>query len=330
MQSKNIKSTENMKSMKSLKKWLGPCFSLMIISVAIWFLLSEFQNISIEAITQHIQSLSTTLLFTALACVAGSYFCLTLYDRLALQFLNKPLPYRIVGFTAFIAYAVGHNVGFSAISGGTVRFRLYTIHGITAANIAKLTVFITVTFTIGISFLLGIALLLIPTEQTSVLALPFPLLLLLSAFLIGFPVLYLAMSFFAKAPMRFGRWSFQFPQSRIAFKQLFIALAELFFASATLYVLLFEHLSVNYFSFLGFYLLAMLVGIISSVPGGIGVFEAVLLAALPQVDREVLLATMIVYRALYYVLPLAIAILLFLPHEFFRHHNMFKQDRLQE
>ncbi len=302
-------------AVRTLSKWIAPCLSIIILLVAAWFVHNELKSLSREAIFSQIQSISLLHIISALACVFGSYFCLTVYDHLALSYLNKKIPYRSTVMTAFIAYAIGHNIGFSSLSGGTVRYRIYTLFGLSASDVAGITFFISGTFALGISLLLGIALLLMPVEETAILNIP-PLFLLTTSFiLISFPTGYLIASIFARSSFQFWRWKIQLPHLNIALGQIGIAIAELFFASATLYVLLAEHIPISYFSFVGIYLLAMIAGIVSSVPGGIGVFEAVLLATLPQIDRSVLLATMVVYRFFYYLLPFGIAMTLFLWHE---------------
>ncbi|MGH1470534.1 MAG: lysylphosphatidylglycerol synthase domain-containing protein [Cellvibrionaceae bacterium] len=312
--SSHFKSNDQ-KLFKRIKKWVGPCLSILIFCLAAWFLHEELGSISRDIILSQLHAISWFDIISALCCVIGSYFCLTLYDVLALRHLKIHVPIKKTFMTAFIAYAVGHNVGFSAISGGAVRYRIYTLHDLSTSDIAKLTFFISITFTIGISFLFGIALQLASTEQTDILKLHPFILQIISFLLICYPLIYIVGTFFIRSPLQFYRWKLQLPHAKIAIGQMVISLIELFFASAILYVLLSEHLSISYFSFLSIYLLAMIAGILSSIPGGIGVFEAVLIAALPEIDKGTLIATIILYRVFYYILPLIFAMLIFCWHE---------------
>ena len=283
--------------------------------LALWFLHKEMAGISREAVTAQIREIPVLALVASALFTVCSYLALTAYDATGLRYLGHKMPYRRSALTAFMAFAVGQNVGLAALSGGAIRYRMYSLAGLTASEIATLIVFLTVTFALGALALFGIALILMPTAQTAILKLP-PLSISLTGIaLITVPVIYMAIAISRREPIRIGNWHLAVPGPGIAFTQICISLADLMFASATLYVLLEPILHIGYFPFLGIYLLAMFAGLVSSVPGGIGIFEAVLLAALPQVPTSALLGTIIVYRLIYYVAPLILALGLLTVHE---------------
>jgi uncharacterized membrane protein YbhN (UPF0104 family) len=210
---------------------------------------------------------------------------------------------------------VGHNVGASAITGGAIRLRLYSGYGFSAFEVAKIVLFCSTTFICGAALPLGLALLLLPNDVTAILHLPDFLRNALSTALVAIPLLYLYLAVSKSRTLNWKGRQITMPSGRLAAGQLLAGGIDLVFACCCLYALLEPQLSIGFLAFLGIYLIAILSGIFSSVPGGVGVFEAVLLFALPDVDKEALLGTILVYRLVYYLLPFCIALLMLAWHE---------------
>lgn len=305
---------------KRLTTVLGILASLSVLGVALWFLHRELEGLSIAAITAHVRSIPTWALVASVAFAACSYVVLTGYDATALRYLDRPMPYRSYALTAFMAYAVGNNVGIATLSGGSVRYRLYSLSGLSGTEIAQIIAFVTLTYILGASALLGVALLSMPAAQSSVLGLPPSALTSAGIALLAVPCTYLSATMLRKTPLTIRHWRLPLPRPAIGVAQIVVSASDLTFAAATLYVLLEPALDIGFFSFLGIYLLAMAAGLISSVPGGIGVFEAILVATLPQVAPNILLGTILIYRLIYYVAPLILALMLLVSIEV-RHHG---------
>jgi phosphatidylglycerol lysyltransferase len=305
---------------KRISAILGAAASIFILCVALWFLHRELAGLSREAIVNHIRSIPALALFAAAAFTACSYFVLTGYDRAALGYVGHPVPYARAALTSFMANAIGHNVGTTALSGGSIRFRMYSLAGLSASEIAQLIGFVSLTFGIGASGLLGVALLLMPGAQTAVLNVSPALVTLAGSLLLAVPLLYLAITIsYRGSSLKIGAWRIAMPPPRTALLQVSLSAIDLTFTAAVLYALLQPVLDMPFSAFLGIYLLALAAGVISSLPGGIGVFEAVLVAALPQLDSSVLLGTIIVYRLVYYIAPLVLALLILVAHESHQH-----------
>ncbi len=313
-------------SKKRLSTLLGVVASVSVLVLALWFLHRELAALSFDDIVAHARSIPTATLFGSIAFAICSYVALTGYDVTALRHINRTLPYRQTALTSFMAWAVGHNVGIATLSGGSVRYRMYSLGGLTATEIARVVVFISVTFSIGAALLLGVALLFMPATQTAALNLPQNLDTFAGLALLAIPCCYFAASTLRKEPISFRNWQMSVPQPSIALAQIAVSVADLVFAAATLYVLLAPILDIGFFSFLGLFLLAIAAGVVSSVPGGIGVFEAVIVAALPQVDTTTLLGTIIVYRLIYYIAPLILALSVLLTHEVRQHGHIIQQS----
>ena len=294
----------------------------MVFSVALWILHREISHLKPDAIIAHARSIPWASLLKAAAFTTCGYLVLTGYDTLGMRYIGQSLSYRHTARTAFMAFAVAHNVGIAALSGGSIRYRMYSLLGLSGLQIARIIVFCSATFALGSSLLLGTALLIMPPAETGILGLPPAILEAVGIALLAVPFVYLVLTRLVRAPIGIGKWTLTLPSTGIGVGQLLLSIGDLMFAGATLYVLLSPNLPIGFLPFLGIYLIALSAGLLSSVPGGIGVFEAVLLLALPDVDRSVLLGTVIVYRAIYYLLPLFLALLLLAGNELLQHRRL--------
>lgn len=305
---------------------LGSAISVVVLCVALWFLHHELSSLRPGSVIQEIRSIPFPVMLAAIGFAVCSYLILTGYDAVGMRYIGRKLPYRKTAVTAFMAFAVGHNVGFAALSGGSIRYRMYSSLGLSASEIARVIVFVSVTFAAGASLLLGLAMLLMSAAETSILKLPTSPLHAAGLLLVVAPPIYILGGVLRSTPISLGSWQISLPRPAISFAQIGLGIADLTFAAATLYVLLAPELSLAFLPFLGIYLIALAAGLISNVPGGIGVFEAVLLIALPDTDRSMLLGVVIVYRLIYYVAPLIVAMLLLVGHEVKEHRHILQKS----
>lgn len=248
----------------------------------------------------------------ALGCTIASYLCLTLYDVIALAVIGRPLPWRTAALASFTSYTLSHNLGLAVLTGGSVRLRVYTGAGLEPADVARVIASAGIAFWAGVAAVAGIALLVDPQP----LPLPGHMLSPLVQALAGGVVLLTGGMLLLLGPrtIGFGPWRLPLPGRRQAAVQVAVAAADLALASAALFVLVPGVGAGTYPAFFLGYALAIVVALLSHVPGGLGVFEAVMLAALPG-DRTALFAALVGYRVIYYLLPLALATLLLLVHE---------------
>ncbi len=276
---------------------------------ALWWLHRALAGTPLREVLHSLAHLPVQALAIALAGTALSYAALVAYDVLALRVLQRPIPWPRAALTAFMATAVGHNVGLSLLSGGTVRLRLYGAWGLGAGEVATLSGLVAVSFGLGVTLCAGAALLLEPAATLAALHVPPALGRTAGAVLVALPLLYLV--WLARGPRTLAvhHWQLPLPSLPQGALQLLLSLIDLAAASLVLWTLLPDG-AVPWASFLGLYVLAMVLGIVSHVPAGLGVFEAVLIAGLPQVPPHALLAASLAYRAIYYLLPLALAALL--------------------
>lgn len=281
-------------------------------------LLSQYRWRDILA---HVEAISTGKLVKAgLFSVAG-YFCLTLYDALAVRFAGARVPYPRIALISFMGYAIGHNVGLNTLSGGAIRYRAYSALGLGAKQIATIIAFGTVTFLLGAGFLLGLSLLTQGGMSGSVLHVHSSLAMLAGGTLLACVAAYLWLVCTRHEPLRYRSIVIPVPKPRIAIAQIVVACADLLCAASVLYVLLPPQAVIGFAAFAGVYLVAIAAGVISNVPGGIGVFEAMLLLLLPSVPQDRLLGALVAYRAIYYFAPFALALALLGAHELWVHRG---------
>jgi phosphatidylglycerol lysyltransferase len=290
----------------------------LLVGVAFWLhhLLGKYHWSDILA---RVQTISNTKLLRAAFFTCAGYSCLTLYDALAVRFAGARVPYPRIALISFMGYAIGHNVGFNSISGGAVRYRAYTALGLSPGQIATIIAFGTLTFFLGASVLLGVSLLTNAGMSGSVLHVHAWLALLAGGILLAAVAAYLWLVCTRHAPLKFRRIVIPVPKPRIAFAQIGVSCLDMLCATSVLYVLLPREAAIGFFAFAGVYLIALAAGAVSNVPGGIGVFEFVLLLLMPEVPTDRLLGALIAYRAIYYFAPFAIALVLLGAHEVWIH-----------
>ena len=265
------------------------------------------------------KAIPSTRLLGAVVLAWSGYGCLTLYDALGLHFAGARVPYPRLALISFMGYAIGHNVGLNTLSGGAVRYRAYSVLGLTAKQIATVIAFGTLTFALGTAVLLGLSLLSDAALSGSVLHLHRAPIVLAGCLLLSGVAAYLLLAYKRHEPLRWGKIVIPVPRPRIAFAQIAAACGDLLCAAGVLYVLLPPQAAMGFAAFAGIYLIAIAAGIISNVPGGVGVFESVFLLLFRSVPPDHLLGALLAYRIIYYLIPFAVALALLGAHELWAH-----------
>jgi phosphatidylglycerol lysyltransferase len=251
----------------------------------------------------------------SIALTIVSYMALTFYDYLALQIIDRPLPWRTAATASFVSYTLSHNLGLAPITGGSARYRIYTGAGLAGADVARVIAIAGSTFWMGVMATAGGAL---AVHQTPI-AIAGLEVDLATARVIGDLVIFATLSillFCAFGPRQlniFG-WSLPLPSARLAVGQIGIASIDLAAASAALFILIPGADPAFLPTFVFAYALAIIATLVTHVPGGLGVFEAVIMAVVP-VDKATLFAALVAYRMVYYLLPLTLGIVTLAIHE---------------
>jgi phosphatidylglycerol lysyltransferase len=309
--------------MKKLIKILIAPLGIIIFIVAITLLSHEMKNYSYQQIINTIKAIPSFKIIIALTSALAYYIILGGYDVIAFKFIQVPLKFKNVLFACFISNAIGNNTGYSMLFGGSIRYRLYSLYNVSMLNITKVLFFSAATIWFGLLILGGLVFTLSPVEFSShkfFFESSRPLGLLFLTIIIT----YSLFSIFKSKPLKFFKWTITFPSIKITLWQMLLATADWVLASCTLYVLLPPD-TISYVILLQIFLVAQMLGILSQVPGGMGVFETAIVMMLPsQTASATVLGALLAYRAIFYFFPLGIALILLASHEFFRAKKRFK------
>ena len=296
---------------RSRWRWVGPVAALLVFVVVVLILHHQLAHLHVKSVIEHLHSIPRRQVLAALGFTAASYWLLSNYDVLALAYLRRAIPYPRILFTSFIAYSFGHTLGFSAFTGAAIRFRLYATAGVTAIDVATISAFCSLSLGTGLATIAGLSLFLSPGHASQILHLHHNFSLLAGAVLLGAVALYALWATLARGTLELRGWALRAPGPAIGLAQLALSVVDLSLSCAVLWSLLPAQAHIGFIPFLGTYALAVIAGIVSHVPGGVGVFEAVMLLTLPGVPPEALLGSMLAYRGVYYLVPLVFGTLLF-------------------
>ena len=301
---------------RGFKKWigwkrLGVAASLLIIALAIRTLVHTLRGIDTGAILTRLTEIPPGHIAMAALCVVCAFFTLTFYDFFALRTMGKKhVPYRVAALSAVCSYSIGHNIGASVFTGGAIRFRIYSEHGLNAIDVAKICFLSGLTFWLGNLVVLGVGMAYHPAAASNMDLLPPELNRLIAFGCLGGIVAYFVWLMTGKERRQLGQhgWKVVLPSARLTLVQVLIGVVDLTFCATAIYLLMPMQPDLDFLSLAVVFILATLLGFASHAPGSIGVFDAAMLVALPQFGREQLVATLLVYRALYFVIPFSISI----------------------
>jgi uncharacterized membrane protein YbhN (UPF0104 family) len=288
---------------------IGVVLSLTIITVASVVLYRMLREIDFEDVIDAVEAVEKHDVVKAAMFVAAGYFTLTFYDLFALRTIRRPdVPYRVAALAGFTSYAVGHNVGASAFTGGAVRYRIYSRHGLSAVDVAKVCFVAGLTFWLGNATVLGLGVAYAPQAASAIDQLA-PWFNRVMAFgVIGILATYVAWVW--RTPRVVGRhnWLVTLPNGPLTLLQIGVGIIDLACCAAAMYMLVPDEPAIGFVTVAVIFVASTLLGFASHSPGGLGVFDAAMLVALWQFDTEDLLAGLLLFRLLYYLVPFAISL----------------------
>ncbi|WP_298261039.1 YbhN family protein [Bradyrhizobium sp.] len=292
-------------------KRVGVAASLVIIAFAITTLVRTLKNFDTGAMLVALTNISIHQIALAALCVVGAFCTLTFYDFFALRTLGKKhVPYRIAALSSFTSYSIGHNIGATVFTGGAIRFRIYSDHGLSAIDVAKICFLSGLTFWLGNTFVLGIGMAWHPSAASAMDQLPAAINRLIAFGVIGAIISYLVWLILGHERRELGQngWMVRLPSAPLTLVQILIGVVDLGFCAMAMYLLMPAQPHIDFMSLAVVFILATLLGFASHAPGSLGVFDAAMLVALPQFGKEQLAATIVVFRILYFMIPFGIAI----------------------
>lgn len=295
----------------------GRLLILLVFLGAAWLLYDRLKTYTLQEILDALSDIPWWHIAAASILMVLNYVILIGYDWLAVRWVGeKDLSLRKIALASFTGYAFSYNFG-ATLFGTSIRYRLYSAWGVRLLKILDLLLILGLTFWFGVFTLAGVVFIVTPLpipKELQHLNLPVD-----GTFWVGVALLliaagYIALSAFHRKPLRIFGWQLPVPPLKLTLYQITIACGDLLVAAAVLYVLLLPA-EVGYMRVLSVFMLAFTVSVLTHVPGGYGVFEAIFLRCFPKEQGAAVLAAILVFRMIYYWAPLVIAAIMLGYHE---------------
>lgn len=272
-----------------------------------------------DEVVDAIEGFGLKRILAALTISAASFLTIGLWELMALRDTARyeiadpkwRVPARVALMTSFVANALSQSIGLAMLTGSAVRMRVYARYRLGAGAVARISGFVTITATLGLLAAGAVAL----VQSPAVLPARFGVSMRLFGLALSIPaVAYVGWALIGKGTIGRNGWRMHPPSRRLAFAQVSLSAIDWLLTGTVLYVLLPPSATIGYAAFLGIYLVAQTAGVVSHVPGGVGVFEGAFISLLtisdPSLSKGVIAASLVVYRIVYYLLPLAIAMVI--------------------
>ena len=301
--------------LKKMVSWAGLFFFVF----AAYMLYNQLSKYSWDDIKTALLSIPDRNL--VYACVASffGYVALSSYDYLALRYIGRKISAWKWIFAGFIGFSISNNAGHAIVSGGSIRYRLYTRWRFHASEIVRMVTFSGFTYLFGCFFLIIMGYFLTPDHafgEGSVSKMTTLVTTIVAA--VGL-LLYFWATLFYKKPIIIKDVEFDIPSFKMALAQVFLGGADILLASLVLYFSLIPFIDIPFDVFIGVFIIAQVLGVFSQVPGGLGVFEGLFLFIIPGGEGNAanLFGALIAYRIIYYLLPLLVSGVVLMTYEWY-------------
>jgi hypothetical protein len=290
---------------------VGLLLSATIIAISFAILSHRLQGLDTPRVAATLAAMPIHKIVGAACAIAAAYGTLTFYDWFALRTIGAcHVPYRIAALASFTSYSIGHNIGAMVLSGGAIRYRIYSFWGLRLVDIAKICFVTGLTFWLGNLTVLGLGMVYVPEAASAVDHLPS-----WANRAIGIAALCVLAGYLAyvgREPRAFGsdRWRITLPNGRLTLLQILIGIADLFFCAVAMSLLIPSEPAIDFVALAVIFVFATLFGFASHAPGSLGVFDAAMLVGLGQFAKEDLVAGLLLFRLIYFIVPFGLALLI--------------------
>jgi uncharacterized membrane protein YbhN (UPF0104 family) len=293
-----------------LSRLIYPTLGFLFFGFSLYILQQELDNYNLEDILSSLSLINKRQVFYAVFLTIIEYLVISSYDLISFYQLKCYLSIKRILFTTFITYAVSNTTGYTLLIGGGIRYRFYSFWGVATKDIAKIIALGNLTFWLGVLTLASITFITNPLQLPG--SFDFDLLIMrcvgvVFLFLIGIYLYFCGI----RKRLKIKQKTLLFPRLTTSISQIAIFSLDWAIAAAILYCLIPNYPGQTYFDFFSIYLLAMTTSIMSNVPGGIGIFETAIIFLLPHsLSASDILGSLLAYRGIRFLLPLATAIIL--------------------
>jgi uncharacterized membrane protein YbhN (UPF0104 family) len=303
---------EALERRRALLHRLGVAASLVIIAVSLFFFARVLVSIDLQQFKAAFAGTGGDQIAAAFFLSALSYLALTGYDALALRHLHARTPYRLTALASFASYAISFTLGFPLITAGAVRYWIYGPAGLSAGKVASLTLIAGITFWLGMGLVVGVGLI---SDAAAISEINHFNIAVNQAFGLGvLALLAVYIGFVSQRGVKRILFHVRLPGPLVTVGQMALGVIDVCSAAGALYMLLPKGHGLAFVTFSALYSFACMLGIASHAPGGLGVFEATMLKTVPA-DSGSVLASLLLFRAIYYLIPFILAMAMLGAHE---------------
>lgn len=313
----------------SIARKIAAGFSIAIAIFSIYVLGRTFSAVSLTDLRHAIAATSADQIAMAALLTFVSFLALTGYDALALRQLRTRVSYATTALASFTSYAISFTLGFPLITAGTVRYWIYSQAGLGPSKVASLTIVAGVTFWFGMVFVIGAGLAFQAEAISALNHLQPALNMLMGIGALAAIFAYLVWVTIRRRHVRIQGFRLELPGLGLTLGQVTLGVIDQCAAAGVLFVLLPHHGELDFFTFAATYVFACILGVASNAPGGIGVFEAAMLKAVPIASQESVLASLLLFRLIYYFVPFVLALAFLGAHEGFRRQKSLREAMRQ-
>ncbi|MGA2171683.1 MAG: bifunctional lysylphosphatidylglycerol flippase/synthetase MprF [Sedimentisphaerales bacterium] len=300
---------------RNLRHYIAVIISLTLFGVALFIIHHKLSHYRYRDIAGQLAQMPRTHLLAAIVLMILDYLVLTAYDFMALRYIQHPIKYSKTAFASFMGYAFSHNM--TILGGSAVRYRIYSMLGVSAGKVAALVAFCSLTFWLGFLSVGSVVFLFSSERVPDMLHLPFASARPIGAIFLVIVTAYVTLAIARRTPVRIRGWEFVMPSPTLVGSQIITASIDWLLAGSVLFVLLPGNDQLDYIGFMPVFMLAQIAGLLSYVPGGLGVFEtAIILLLSPFYEPSAIVSSLLVYRFVYYLIPFGVASLLLAGLEF--------------
>lgn len=298
--------------LRKFVSWLG----LFFFGLAAFMIYRQLAKYTLEEIEDAIMAVPTkNIIYACIASFCG-YMALSSYDYLALKYIKHKLETWKWMFVGFIGFAISNNAGHAIVSGGAIRYRMYTRWRVPATDIVKMVTFSGFTYLVACFALVILGYVCSPDHVLSSVSSPYINWAIIISSVVGLLFYFWGCTFYKK-PIIIKEVEFDTPSVKMAVAQVIIGSIDILMASLVLYFVMDSYVNIPFFTFMGAFIIAQVLGVYSQVPGGLGVFEVVFTNLLPEDENQAtLFAILILYRIIYYLLPLVLSGIALFIYEF--------------
>lgn len=290
-----------------LRHWLPYLVGAAMFAIAIWVLHSALRRYHLADLHAELAEVSPHRLVLAVLFTFFSFAALVGYEWSALGLIGRKMPFRHLALASYTTQSIAHSTGFAFVIGASLRYHFYADRGLGIADVAKVQMYFTATFTLGVATLAGAVVMIEPFRLAAVTGLSPWIWRAGAATALTLVVAYVVWGGFFHRPFRWRGREFILPDAGATLIQIFFGVADLVAVAAALYVLLPPELGLGYLDVLAVFMASIVVGLMSHVPGSLGVFESAVVLLLQPTDAQTLplIGSLLAFRGIYYLLPLS-------------------------